>query len=376
MQKKYAIGVMSGTSLDGMDLAGCTFELRAGVWHYELLSVETLPYPKEWETRLRNAPNLSGNDLMQLHADYGHYTGRKINEFISRNHIEQPGIIASHGHTVFHQPGQGCTLQIGSGAAIAAETGQTVVCDFRSLDVALGGQGAPLVPIGDQLLFPDFEYCLNLGGFANISHQKDDIRLAYDICPVNFMINKLVREANIPKNKISGDEPGTPANDNLLTYDPEGRVARSGKLVDKLLEQLNQLSFYQTAGPKSLGEEWVNAHFLPILKKFDCPVEDLLRTLYEHIAIQLTRCVQSEHPGRMLVTGGGAYNQFLIERLQQHLGPQTTVIIPEKNLVDFKEALVFAFLGILRMQHRPNCLASVTGSRYHNVGGAVYHGHI
>jgi anhydro-N-acetylmuramic acid kinase len=371
MQKQFAIGVMSGTSLDGLDVAFCAFTKISGHWKYEIISVETLEYPKEWELRLRNAPTMSGIELTQLHNDYGHFIGQAVNNFIIHNQVEQPGIIASHGHTVFHRPDLGYTLQVGSGAAIAAETGLKVVCDFRSLDVALGGQGAPLVPIGDQLLFPEFDYCLNLGGFANISHQKDGIRLAYDICPVNFVINKLVREASIPKNHKPADMPG---NTEVLSYDPEGSIARKGKVVHELLQQLNQLPYYQTPGPKSLGEEWVKAQFLPVLEKFNFPVEDLLCTIYEHIATQLAGCVGQQQQARMLVTGGGAYNHFLIERMQEHLGNQTRVVIPEKKLVDFKEAMVFAFLGILRLQQHPNCLASVTGSRFDNIGGAVYNG--
>jgi anhydro-N-acetylmuramic acid kinase len=367
MSTYYAIGLMSGTSLDGLDLAWCSFDLINNAWNFRIHRCETLPYTSQWEERLRSATSLGGNDLVKLHYDYGYYCGEMVNEFISRHKISTPGIIASHGHTVFHRPALGYTFQIGSGAAIAAKTRITTVCDFRSLDVGLGGQGAPLVPIGDKLLFPQYTHCLNLGGFANISFEKNSKRVAFDICPVNFVINKIVRkitqETRFRNLTQAGGE---------LQYDPNGSIGRMGKPDQQLLRSLNSIPFYSEPGPKSLGEEWVNENFLPLIKRSTLSPEDLLRTIYEHISHQIASSSRGSSQGRMLVTGGGAHNNFLIELISDKLYNHTEVVVPEKELVDFKEALLFSFLGILRISGQPNCLSAVTGSLCDNIGGGVY----
>lgn len=365
---------MSGTSLDGLDIAWCRFQQENGSWSGEILKAQTLPYSEEWIIRLRSAPSLSGKDLTALHFDYGRYTGDLIKDFIARNNIREPGIIASHGHTVFHRPDLGYTLQVGSGAALAAQTARTVVCDFRSLDVSLQGQGAPLVPIGDRELFADYQYCLNLGGFANISFEEDKRRVAYDICPVNFVINRLIRESNIPAEGYRQHLPADYPPQELLRYDPSGAIASSGTTDPQLLEQLNSIGFYHAPAPKSLGEEWVNEAFMPLISRKDISLPDLLRTLYEHMAHQIARSTRGLAGESMLVTGGGAFNKFLISLIRQKLAPATTVIIPSQELINFKEALVFGFLGVLRMLEQPNTLSSVTGSHYNNIGGCVYRG--
>jgi len=365
----FATGVMSGTSLDGMDIACCAFSRKGKSWSFRILRAETIPYPSHWVEKLQEAPLLSGRQLIALHNEYGQYIGETLKRFFKTYKISNAGIISSHGHTVFHQPGQGYTFQIGNGAAIAAQTGLTVVSELRNLDVALGGQGAPLVPIGDKLLFHSYDYCLNLGGFANISFEGLSQRLAFDICPVNFVFNRLVSETKIPADKygVSVPEP-------FLQYDPEGMIARRGKIIKTLLEKLNALPFYQTNGPKSLGEEWVNRHIWPIIKTESHPLENLLRTYCEHVAMQIRESILPRQGQKMLATGGGVRNVFLMERISAHLKPEVEVVIPGNEIVDFKEALVFAFLGVLRQLDEPNCLASVTGSRYNNTGGAVFNG--
>lgn len=364
-------GMMSGTSLDGMDMACCVFEERGGKWTHEILHAETIPYPEPWKDRLRNASRLSGYELFALHNDYGHYIGRTLLDFFHRNRIGDQGIVSSHGHTVFHRPSLGHTLQIGSGAAIAAETSRTVVCDFRSLDVALKGHGAPLVPIGDKLLFEQFHYCLNIGGFANISYDRDGERIAFDICPVNIVMNRLVREAGI----IDQAEPGQVhhrAAAKRLEFDPGGQLARSGKPNPDLLKKMNSLPFYALPGPKSLGEEWVLDHVWPLLRKSKLPLNDKLRTYCEHAVMMISQAIRPKGNGTLLVTGGGAYNAFLMERLQALLSDRVKVYLPDARTIEFKEALIFAFLGVLRKLDRINCLGSVTGSRSDHVGGCIY----
>ncbi|MDX1286009.1 MAG: anhydro-N-acetylmuramic acid kinase [Draconibacterium sp.] len=343
-----AIGVMSGTSLDGLDLAAVEFLLEEGKWNFNLTAAETIPYTSDWEHKLQQAPFLSGEELTELNSNYGRLLGKEIKNFVTEKKIS-PDLIASHGHTVFHRPDKGYTLQIGNGADIAAITNTLTISDFRIGDVALGGQGAPLVPIGDKLLFSEYDYCLNLGGFANISFEKDKRRVAFDNCPVNFVLNHFAHKLGKP-------------------YDKDGDLGRKGIVNKELLEKLNNLSYYQDNNPKSLGREWVEQEFFPILNKTDIPDIVKLRTLYEHIAIQIARTTSGE--GKMLVTGGGAFNKFLIERIENYTSTKT--VIPTKEIVEFKEAIIFAFIGVLRYKRINNCLSSVTGASKDSCGGIVF----
>lgn len=343
-----AIGVMSGTSLDGLDIAAVEFEFSKGKWSFNLVEAETISYSKDWENKLKSAPTLSGEELTELNSKYGDFIGERV-LFLMENKNFAPDIVASHGHTVFHQPEKSYTLQIGNGACISALTNTLIVADFRIGDMALGGQGAPLVPIGDKLLFSEYNYCLNLGGFANISFEKEDKRLAFDNCPVNFVLNHFAEKAG-------------------LSFDRNGELGRKGKVNNQLLEQLNNLSFYKNTSPKSLGREWVENEFFPILNDFNISDSDKMRTVYEHIAIQITKAVSGK--GKMLVTGGGAFNGFLIERIKALT--TTEIITPEKDIINFKEAIIFAFLGVLRIKGIHNCLASVTGARKDSCGGVVF----
>lgn len=351
MQTEYhVIGTMSGTSLDGLDIALCKFLISEGNWQFSIVEACTYPYPELWKQKLSAAETLSGFDLLNLHNEFGMYTGILVKKFIEK-HKPAVDFIASHGHTIFHQPDKGLTLQIGNGAHIAATTGISTICDFRSLDVALEGQGAPLVPIGDKLLFPNYTYCLNLGGFANISFEENGQRLAYDICPVNIVINHLVQ-------------------DRQLTYDHDGNIARKGIINKTLLHALNDLDFFRIQGPKSLGKEWVIKNVLPLINKFPIQLEDKLRTYYEHIATQIVLAFCKANKKNVLLTGGGTYNKFLIELLEAKTDFQ--IVIPDKQIIDFKEALIFALLGVLRYRNEPNCLSSVTGAIKDNVGGVIF----
>jgi anhydro-N-acetylmuramic acid kinase len=346
----HAIGLMSGTSLDGVDLAYCIFTFKDNCWIYRIDVAETYPYPEEWLSCLPSLIKADAFTYAKANADLGYYFGSLIKNFILKHHLEID-FVASHGHTVFHQPGIGLTAQIGSGAAMAATCGFPVVCDFRSTDVALGGQGAPLVPVGDALLFSDYAFCLNLGGFSNISYDINGKRIAYDVCPVNTILNRLAKRI--------GQE-----------YDHDGLNARAGKVDLLLLDKLNALVFYDQKPPKSLGFEWCNEYIWPLIKETDLSVPDLLRTTVEHIAFQLSRALDEFERGAILVTGGGAKNKFLMERfasLSKH-----ELIVPADLMIDYKEALIFAFLGVLRVRGEVNCLSSVTGATRDSVGGAIY----
>lgn len=344
---------MSGTSLDGVDIALCEFHHVHQQWTFQILKAETIPYSEEWKNRLSGVEKGTAFDLALTDSDYGHLLGQLCKSFIDRQRIK-PDFIASHGHTIFHQPGQHLTCQIGRGSAIAAVCEIPVICDFRSLDVALGGQGAPLVPIGDHYLFPEYDFCLNLGGFANISFENNDQRIAFDICPVNIVLNYL-------SGKIGS------------SYDKDGIHSRSGKINQELLSHLESLEYYHRPPPKSLGKEWVVEIIHPLLQSSGLPVRDQLATFSEHIALQIARVTRSEKSGKtgkILLTGGGTFNKFLIGKLEKYCVQR--IVIPPDFIVNYKEALIFAFLGILRWQNETNCLKSVTGAMKDSSGGAIY----
>ncbi|WP_203294087.1 anhydro-N-acetylmuramic acid kinase [Luteirhabdus pelagi] len=352
MRKKeyHVLGVMSGTSLDGIDLAECYFGISdTNQWQFRFGETTTIPYSDDWKQRLSEGVNLEEHDLQRLDVDYTAYLGETISTFIKRHAISNLEAVCSHGHTILHQPDKGVTLQIGNLPSLSETLDQTVVCDFRVGDVALGGQGAPLVPIGDKLLFAEYDYCLNLGGFANCSFDKEGRRIAYDICPVNIVLNKLAEKLGQP-------------------YDDQGKLASEGKVDDSLLKKLNDLVFYGETAPKSLGLEWVNEYIWPFLKDSDSSVYDKLATFTQHIAQQLAR--QFEENASVFITGGGAYNEYLISLLGKE--KKLRIHIPDATLLEFKEALVFGLLGVLRLREEVNCLSSVTGAKYDHTSGRVF----
>jgi anhydro-N-acetylmuramic acid kinase len=370
----FATGVMSGTSLDGLDIAWCSFRKDDGHWTYRILDAETIPYSGTWRQLLAEAGSLKGKQLIELHMNYGHYIGRALEDFFKRNNIRNPGIVSCHGHTIFHRPDLGYTFQLGSGAAIASVIPSKIVCDFRSLDVALKGQGAPLVPIGDHLLFPDYSYCLNLGGFANISYVENGERLAYDICPLNFVINHIVEKQQISNNKFN--ELSDPCHKEYLRFDPAGSLARSGQINETLLTRLNAISYYIKSGAKSLGAEWVDDVIWPLINDFNLNFFDTLRTYYEHAAIQIGRSFSNDPKKSALLTGGGCYNDFLIQLIRDKSPNNLSIVIADEQTIEFKEALIFALLGLLYLRGENNCLSSVTGSTRNNIGGSLYDGTI
>ncbi|MCB9016511.1 MAG: anhydro-N-acetylmuramic acid kinase [Lentimicrobiaceae bacterium] len=347
-----ALGLMSGTSLDGLDVALCRFEVENGQWAYSIAAAETISYSESWTQLLSSLPQAGALEISLAHHDYGKWMGQVCRDFIAR-HKARPSLIASHGHTIFHRPEKGTTLQIGSGAAIAAETGLTTVCDFRSLDVALHGQGAPLVPVGDRLLFGSYNACVNIGGFANISFESDNRRHAFDIGPANILLNRLAALLGKP-------------------YDESGSFAGSGKVIPSLLARLNHLDYYSQPAPKSLGREWVEKQVLPLIQTELYEITDLLATITEHVAVQISHVLPAGKQATALLTGGGAHNLYLTDRIKALSSCQ--IVIPDKLTIDFKEALIFALLGVLRIRGEVNCLAEVTGAVRDNCGGAVYQG--
>uniref|UniRef100_UPI0040498062 anhydro-N-acetylmuramic acid kinase n=1 Tax=Flavobacterium sp. TaxID=239 RepID=UPI0040498062 len=344
------IGVMSGTSLDGVDLVyvTLTFDLE---WRFIIHYSETVPYSDYWFAILSNAVHFSKQELLDLNDSYTKELARIINSFITNNAISDIDAVCSHGHTVLHQPQNGFTLQIGNLKKLSALIQQNVVCDFRVQDVEFGGQGAPLVPIGDRLLFSQYDYCLNLGGFSNISFEEKSRRIAFDISPVNTVMN-------LYANKLDFD------------YDDKGNLARSGNLNQVLLDELNALPFYELSYPKSLGIEFVNRTVLPLISKYPIPEIDVLRTFVEHVALQISKSISRKNSS-LLVTGGGAYNDFLIERMQFYLS-DVEIVIPDKITLEFKEALVFALLGVLKLRNEINILSSVTGAKEDHSSGNVF----
>ena len=344
----HAIGLMSGTSLDGVDLAYCRFTQTNDGWDWELLDAQCFPHPPAAVQELGKLHTATAHRLAETHVRYGRVFGAQVKYFLIDRGIESVDVVASHGHTVFHQPDWHFTTQIGDGAALAAACGQLVAADFRTLDVAHGGQGAPLVPIGDRHLFGRYEACLNLGGIANISYEENGQRIAYDIGPANIVLNPLAQQLGQP-------------------YDKGGALAARGTLLPELLETLNALPYYTEPAPKSLGREWIDAALQPLLPG-DAKPEDLLRTLVEHSAMMIGQSAPST--GTLLTTGGGSHNAFFMERIRAHCGCE--VVVPEADIVDYKEAIVFAFLGVLRLLGVPNTLSSVTGASKDVCGGALY----
>lgn len=354
MDTYHVIGLMSGTSLDGVDIALCKFTYKDDNWIYNILDAATFIYPDNWIESLQGAETATARQLVALDHTYGAYLGQQVKAFLQQQAV-QPDFVASHGHTIFHQPEQHISLQLGNGAYLAANAQLPVVCDFRTLDIALGGQGAPLVPIGDKFLFDQYDFCINLGGISNVSYATNGQRQAFDISACNMLLNTLANSISLP-------------------YDAGGALARTGKLLPNLLAELNAPLYFAQAAPKSLGKEWVLAHSLASIANSCGTVADKLHTVCHHIAMQLKQALprlhQQQH--RVLLTGGGAFNLYLVELIRHYLGEDYRVEVPEPEVVSFKEALIFAFLGVLRWRGEHNCLRSVTGAAHNNSGGAIY----
>ncbi|MEM9325340.1 MAG: anhydro-N-acetylmuramic acid kinase [Bacteroidota bacterium] len=356
MKKYQVLGVMSGTSVDGVDLAFVRFsEKEEGQWTYEVQAAATLDYDEEWESKLQGAVQLSAVDLLVLNNSYGGWLGNQVKAFLEAQELEKPDFIASHGHTVYHQIDKGMTYQLGSGYHLSQAAGCRVVADFRSLDVALGGEGAPLVPIADEYLFGQFDFCLNLGGIANVSYKQGDLRRAFDIGLSNMLLNHLTQASG-------------------MKYDAGGALARSGSLSKGYFEQLNALPYFQLPSPKSTGFEWFADEILPIAEQFNhLSLADALHTVVHHVAFQVAESINGiGQNGRIMVTGGGAKNDFMIDLIREYAAAGLEVVVPDQQIVAFKEAIAFGLMGVLRMEGKVNCFASVTGASSNTSGGIIF----
>lgn len=366
------IGLMSGSSLDGLDIAFVKFTETAGKWEFEIECAACIGYENEWIEKLKNAIHFSARQYLLLHTDYGRFIGNTVNEFIDKFGLQHKvNLIASHGHTTFHLPEKKMTHQLGDGATIAAVTQLPVVSDLRQLDVAFGGQGAPIVPMGEKLLFPHHRYFLNIGGIANISvnskptnnidsHSEESGFIAFDICAANRVLNMLASEKN-------------------FSYDEDGKMASSGKINDDLLQKLNSLNYYSLPYPKSLANSFGTEIIYPLIKSYDLATEESLCTYVEHIAFQIKNALipffSKIEAQQLMITGGGAFNKFLLTRIEKHLEEiNFEVFIPIDEVVNYKEALIMALLGTLRWREQNTVLASVTGSSRNSIGGALWLG--
>jgi anhydro-N-acetylmuramic acid kinase len=355
------IGLMSGSSLDGLDICFVEFNETAGKWEYEIKCAACIAYSSKWIEKLTNAIHLSALEYQLLNSEYGKYLGTMVNEFIEEFQLHhQVNLISSHGHTTFHFPEKKMTHQLGEGAAIAAETMLPVVSDLRALDVAFGGQGAPIVPLGEKLLFPDYDYFLNIGGIANLSFHKKEGVIAFDVCAANRVLNMLSAKKNKP-------------------YDDGGKMAASGNIHFPLLEKLNSNNYYSLPYPKSLGNQFGTDEIYPLIKSFNLSAEDALCTYTEHISIQIKNALHSGKLNaanrRLMISGGGAFNSFLIDRICKQLQEiYFEIFVPDEDLVVYKEALIMALLGVLRWREQYTVLSSVTGASRDSIGGALWLG--
>jgi len=344
------IGLMSGTSTDGLDIAAVHFNQVNDQIVYELVDKQFVPYTAEWTKKLIEAPHLSGRELRRLDVEFGMFLANEVLQF-SHNKEWKARLIGSHGHTVFHVPSELYTMQIGCGATLAAISGIPVVCDFRQGDVALQGQGAPLVPIGDQMLFKQYAYCVNLGGFANVSNQVNGQRLAWDICALNVVLNELSAEAG-------------------FKYDDGGQLAQQGKVIPALLSQLEALEYYELSAPKSLGTEWVESKVRPLLSLYQQePLVNRLNTYTEHAARRIAAVLQGKQ-SKAYFSGGGCNNDYLLSLIKRV--SEAEIIVADSTLKDFKEALIFALLAYLRWHGKQSTIQSVTGASRAIPAGAIY----
>jgi len=357
MKTYKVIGIMSGSSMDGVDLAYCEFSQENGKWNYEIKESETIPYDDKWRVRLSQLRKQSTLVYVKTDVFYGHYLGQLVNSFCKKNNLN-PDFISSHGHTVFHYPEIKITAQVGDGASLSAITGLPVVSDFRRYDVAKGGQGAPLVGIGDKHLFSEYDYCINLGGFANISGKdKNNNLTAFDICACNILLNRVARDMG-------------------YKYDENGQIAEKGSIHFDLLSELNQIEYYSLPYPKSLNRDWINQEFWHVVREYsELENQDKMKTLVDHIAFQISNSIDTlagdnGKGKKILVSGGSAYNKTLIEHLRSLT--EAEIIIPSSQIIDYKEALIFAFIGVLRIQNEVNTLGEFTGANSNSVSGGLH----
>lgn len=365
MKVYHALGLMSGSSLDGLDLAFCEISVtdtpKFRVKNSKILVAETLAFSEQWVSRLKHLPQQSALTFAKTNTYFAHYTAELVKAFCIKNKVK-PDFIAAHGHTIFHDPDGRITVQIGDGAALAAKTGYPVICDFRTHDIALDGEGTPLAPIADKWLFPNYDFYLNIGGIANISCNANGQFIAFDIGAANQIFNALAH--------LTGQD-----------YDKDGQIAATGKVHQSTLNTVNALDYFNAPYPKSLDNSWIKQNILPFYLSVECSVEDKMSTAVEQLALQIATSIENikakenfkKSKYTLFVTGGGAFNKYLTERIDS-LCIDVEIVLPEKIIIDFKEAALMALMGVLRVENQVNCMASVTGARFDTIGGAIYQG--
>tara|TARA_B110000438_G_scaffold36042_1_gene35794 strand:+ start:16393 stop:17451 length:1059 start_codon:yes stop_codon:yes gene_type:complete len=347
--KRYmTLGIMSGTSCDGLDMAFCEFWIDKKGWNYKLKKTITIPYSRKWKNKLLNCNKIDSYKLEKLDLDFGNFIAKSITNFINKSKIK-PILISSHGHTVFHNPKDKISVQIGNGQLIFSKVKIPVVYNFRQLDILMGGQGAPLVPFGEKFLFTNYDYCINIGGILNITDLIKNKIIAYDVCAANLVLNYLSRKIK-------------------LEYDKNGIKASKGKLIEKLFNELNTLKYYKKKNPKSLDVIFVEKKIIPLLLQYK--VEDMLFTYTEHIAYQLNNSLKKEN-AKILLTGGGTFNKYLVKRIKYLDNLNCNFFVPEKKLINFKESLIFGFLGLFKFLNKKNVLKSVTGAKISTSSGIL-----
>lgn len=363
MKNYHVLGVMTGSSLDGVDIVYTKITASEKKYSYEILMTDCVKMPAKWKLRISQLVLQNAVTYLKTSAFFGQFLGEILLDFITRNQIEnQLDFIASHGQTIFHQPENKFSSQIGDGSVIAAITGFPVICDFRSVDVALGGQGAPVAPIANKLFYPEYSLFLNLGGIGNLAANINGKYVAFDFTAVNLILDKIAKELE-------------------LEYDDEGKIAAFGNFSETLFDSLNHSIYYNKSYPKSLSGGWVSKVMLPIISRSPLSHADKLHTVVYHVAYQLKNAISMieakenisfSKNDKMLATGGGVFNRFLMQIIQEKIG--VSVTIPDHQIIKFNEAVLMALMGVMRVRQETNIMSSVTGATYDTIGGAIYEG--
>ncbi len=345
MKKYKVIGIMSGTSCDGLDIAYCEFSKQKS-WSYKIIKCQTIKYNQNFINKISREFSEINKDLIELDYFFGKFIGLEINKFIKKHELKID-LVCSHGHTVIHNPEKKISFQIGCGKTIRNITKTTTINDFRIKDIEMGGQGAPLVPIGDNLLFKKYKYCLNLGGFANISEKTKNNIIGYDICPCNIILNYYSKKMGFP-------------------FDNKGALSSKGNINEMLLNELNNLNYYRIEGPKSLDVSWVRDNFIPTVDKYKLTAQNILATISKHIAQKIGEKINK---AETIVSGGGCFNNHVINMIKKE--SNSKIVIPDIKTINYKEAMIFGFIGILKFRNEINCYNSVTGARENSIVGVI-----
>jgi len=342
-------GVMSGSSLDGLDIAIVHFSPNSD---WQLLWSYDIPYTPEWVSRLKNYHLLSSTEYVSLKFDFSRYIGELVGDALG-DYSGNVDYVSFHGHTLLHLPEKGITEQIGNGGVLAAILNIPTITDFRTQDVTKGGVGTPLAPLVELNLFKGHDYYLNLGGIANITKLIDAAKLmAYDVCPCNQVLNYF-------SNQMGKD------------YDEGGEIARSGTINKNLIDYLNSIPYFDQNPPKSLDNNWIMNEVIPNFPAGK--IEDTLHTFCNWVAECIANEVEESKASSLMVSGGGAHNTYFMECLTSRLSSKNCELhLPSKEIIDFKEAILMSLMAYKYINGESNVLCSVTGASSDSIGGALY----